>query len=60
MSLIDRLKDNKGHKENRNAHKAIQAINSYQCEIYKKRLNGRKPGVTKKHSKRPKYRYSKH
>ena len=40
---LDRLKDNKGHKENRNAHRAIQAVNSYQCEIYKKRLNGKKP-----------------
>ncbi len=40
---LDRLKDNKGYKENRNAHRAIQAINSYQCEIYKKRLNGKKP-----------------
>lgn len=40
---LDRFKDNKRHKENRNAHKAIQVINSYQCEIYKKHLNGKKP-----------------
>ncbi len=40
---LDRFKDNKRHKENRNAHKAIQVINSYQCEIYTKHLNGKGP-----------------
>lgn len=40
---LDRFKDNKGHKENRNAHKAIQAINDYQCKIHTKHLNGKKP-----------------
>ncbi|STQ86808.1 ankryin [Helicobacter muridarum] len=47
---LDRIKDNKTHKENRNAHKVLQAINHCKRkEIHKGKLEGDSPDEQIRH-----------